>query len=90
MLPLSRPVLAVVSIFAIIGAWKDFLWPLLVLRDPEAQTISVALSRLSFTGYVTQNEMFAGLAIASLPMIIIFMIFQRGILNGLSAGALKG
>ncbi|MFC7643139.1 ABC transporter permease subunit [Streptosporangium lutulentum] len=42
-LPLSRPVLSVVSIFAIVGAWKDFLWPLLVLRDPEAQTISVAL-----------------------------------------------
>jgi multiple sugar transport system permease protein len=89
-LPLSRPVLAVVSIFAIIGSWKDFLWPLLVLQDPQAQTISVALSRLSFTGYVTQNEMFAGLAIASIPMVIIFMVFQRSILNGLSAGALKG
>lgn len=89
-LPLSRPVLAVVSIFAIVGAWKDFLWPLLVLRDPEAQTISVALSRMAFTGFVPQNEMFAGLAIASIPMIIIFMIFQRGILSGLSAGALKG
>jgi multiple sugar transport system permease protein len=89
-LPLSRPVLSVVSIFAIVGAWKDFLWPMLVLRDPEAQTISVALSRLAFTGHVPQNEMFAGLAIASIPMIITFMIFQRGILNGLSAGALKG
>lgn len=89
-LPLSRPVLAVVSIFAIIGSWKDFLWPLLVLQDPQAQTISVALSRLSSTGYVTQNEMFAGLAIASIPMVIIFMIFQRSILDGLSAGALKG
>lgn len=89
-LPLSRPVLAVVSIFAIIGSWKDFLWPLLVLQDPDAQTISVALSRLAFTGYVTQDELFAGLAIASLPMIVIFMIFQRSILSGLSAGALKG
>jgi multiple sugar transport system permease protein len=89
-LPLSRPVLSVVSIFAIIGAWKDFLWPLLVLRDPQAQSLSVALSRMAFTGYVPQNEMFAALAIAGLPMIVIFMIFQRGILNGLSAGALKG
>lgn len=89
-LPLSRPVLSVVSIFAIVGAWKDFLWPLLVLPDPGAQTISVALSRLAFTGYVTQNEMFAALSIASIPMIILFMIFQRGILSGLSAGALKG
>jgi multiple sugar transport system permease protein len=89
-LPLSRPVLAVVSIFALIGAWKDYLWPLLVLQDPDSQTISVALSRLSFTGYVTQNEMFAGLAIASIPMVIVFAVFQRSILSGLSAGALKG
>lgn len=89
-LPLSRPVLAVVSIFAIVGSWKDFLWPLLVLQDPQSQTVSVALSRLSFTGHVTQNEMFAGLAIASIPMVIFFMIFQRSILSGLSAGALKG
>jgi multiple sugar transport system permease protein len=89
-LPLSRPVLAVVSIFAIIGAWKDFLWPLLVLQDPEHQTISVALSRLAFNGYVTPNEMFAGLAIASIPMVVVFAVFQRSILSGLSAGALKG
>lgn len=89
-LPLSRPVLAVVSIFAIIGSWKDFLWPLLVLQDPEGQTISVALSRLAETGRVTNNEMFAALAIASIPMVVLFMIFQRSILNGLSAGALKG
>jgi multiple sugar transport system permease protein len=89
-LPLSRPVLAVVSIFAIIGAWKDFLWPLLVLPDPDAQTISVALSRLAFNGYVTPNEMFAGLAIASIPMVVVFAVFQRSILSGLSAGALKG
>ncbi|WP_155373392.1 carbohydrate ABC transporter permease [Catellatospora vulcania] len=89
-LPLSRPVLAVVSIFAIIGSWKDFLWPLLVLQEAEGQTISVALSRLASTGRVTNNEMFAGLAIASIPMVVIFMVFQRSILNGLSAGALKG
>jgi multiple sugar transport system permease protein len=88
-LPLSRPVLAVVSIFAVVGAWKDFLWPLLVLPDPDGQTVSVALSRLSFTGYVTQNEMFAGLAMASVPMVIVFAVFQRHILSGLSAGALK-
>lgn len=90
MLPLSRPVLAVVSIFAIIGSWKDFLWPLLVLQEAEGQTISVALSRLASTGRVTNNEMFAGLAIASIPMVVIFMVFQRSILNGLSAGAIKG
>ncbi|HEV2781047.1 MAG TPA: carbohydrate ABC transporter permease [Actinophytocola sp.] len=89
-LPLSRPVLAVVSIFAIIAIWKDFLWPLLVLQEPEAQTLSVALSRLSLTSQVALNELMAGLVIASLPMVVVFLIFQRSILSGLSVGALKG
>ena len=89
-LPLSRPVLAVVSIFAVIGIWKDFLWPLLVLQDPDSQTLSVALSRLSASGHVPLNEMMAGLVIASIPMVVVFLIFQRSIVNGLSAGGIKG
>lgn len=89
-LPLSRPVLGVVSIFAIIGIWKDFLWPLLVLQDTSVQTLSVALSRLSMTSQVPLNLMMAGLVIASIPMIVVFLIFQRSIIGGLSAGATKG
>jgi multiple sugar transport system permease protein len=89
-LPLSRPVLAVISIFAIIAMWKDFLWPLLVLQDPESQSISVALSRLAGTTFVTPTELMAGLAIASVPMIAVFLVFQRQILAGLSAGSIKG
>ncbi|MEU8233605.1 carbohydrate ABC transporter permease [Actinoplanes sp. NPDC048967] len=90
MLPLSRPVLGVVSIFIIIALWKDFLWPLLVLPDPEAQTLSVALSRLANTSQVPPTEFMAGLAIASVPMIVVFLIFQRSIIGGLSAGSMKG
>jgi multiple sugar transport system permease protein len=89
-LPLSRPVLGVVSIFAIIGMWKDFLWPLLVLQDPDKQTLSVALSRLANTSQIPQTEMMAGLVIASIPMIVVFLIFQRGIIGGLGAGSTKG
>lgn len=89
-LPISRPVLAVVSIFAVIASWKDFLWPTLVLQDPETQTLSVALSRLSITSQVALNEMMAGLVITSLPMVVVFLVFQRHILKGLSAGAIKG
>jgi multiple sugar transport system permease protein len=89
-LPLSRPVLAVISIFSIIGLWKDFLWPMLVMQDPQKQTLSVALQRLSASSQVPPTEMIAGLTIAALPMIIIFVIFQRHILGGLSAGAVKG
>ena len=89
-LPLSRPVLGVVSIFAIIAIWKDFLWPMLVLQDPEKQTLSVALARLANTSQVPQTEFLAGLVIASVPMIVIFLIFQRSIIGGLSAGSMKG
>jgi len=89
-LPLSRPVLAVISIFAVIAMWKDFLWPLLVLQDPGSQTLSVALSRLASTTFVSPTELMAGLAIASVPMIVVFLVFQRQILAGLSAGGLKG
>ncbi|HEY6593117.1 MAG TPA: carbohydrate ABC transporter permease [Asanoa sp.] len=89
-LPLSRPVLGVVSIFAIIGIWKDFLWPLLVLPDPERQTLSVALSRLANTSQVPPTEFMAGLVIASIPMLVVFLIFQRSIIGGLSAGSMKG
>ena len=89
-MPLSRPVLAVISIFSVIAMWKDFLWPMLVLQDPEAQTLSVALQRLSATNQVPPTEMIAGLAIASVPMVVVFLVFQRHILAGLSAGAVKG
>ncbi|WP_020521785.1 carbohydrate ABC transporter permease [Catelliglobosispora koreensis] len=90
-LPLSRPVLAVVSILAIIGAWKDFLWPLLVLQEEGTRNISVALHYMAGTSGVTPfNQMLAGLVIASVPMIVVFVLFQRHILSGLSAGGMKG
>lgn len=87
-LPLSRPILAVVSIFSIVAAWKDFIWPLLVLQDPEVQTLSVALQR--FEPDTPINLILAGLVIASVPMVVAFLIFQRQILAGLTAGSLKG
>lgn len=87
-LPLSRPILAVVSIFAIVAAWKDFIWPLLVLQDPNVQTLSVALQR--FERDTPINLMLAGLVLASIPMVVAFLVFQRQILAGLTAGSLKG
>ncbi|SDM84768.1 carbohydrate ABC transporter permease [Allokutzneria albata] len=87
-LPISRPVLAVVSIFAIVGAWKDFIWPLLVFPDPGAQTLSVALQRMEPD--MPLNLVLAGLVLAGLPMVGIFLVFQRQILAGLTAGSVKG
>lgn len=86
-LPLSRPVLGVVSILSVVAAWKDFIWPLLVFSDPARQTLSVALQR--FAPDTPINLLLAGLVLASLPTIAVFLVFQRNILAGLTAGAVK-
>ena len=87
-LPMSRPILAVVSLLAIMTAWKDFLWPLIVLSDPTTQPLAVALPRLA------QNTdpayLIAGLLIASIPPIVIFLVFQRYIVKGIGFTGLKG
>lgn len=81
-LPLSMPVIGVVSIFTFITSWKDFFWPLLVLTGrPDLQPIMLALYRQS---NAQLNELIAGLVIASLPTVIVFLIFQRQILKGFS------
>jgi multiple sugar transport system permease protein len=87
-LPMSRPILGVVSIFAVVNVWKDFLWPLLVLTDTSAQTINIGLFQLSVG--VAENVLIAALAIASVPTILFFLLFQRNIMSGLTAGSLKG
>ncbi|MGW7290269.1 carbohydrate ABC transporter permease [Streptomyces sp. NPDC054847] len=87
-LPISRPILGVVSIFAVVGVWKDFLWPMLTLPDPTKQTLNVGIYSLS-TG-VPENILIAALTIASIPTLLIFLLFQRNIMSGLTAGGLKG
>ncbi|MEU4145884.1 carbohydrate ABC transporter permease [Streptomyces parvulus] len=87
-LPISRPILGVMSIFAIVGVWKDFLWPMLTLPDPARQTLNVGIYSLS--NGVPVNVLIAALTMASLPTLVIFLIFQRNIMSGLTAGGLKG
>ncbi|PWI13085.1 ABC transporter permease [Streptomyces sp. Act143] len=87
-LPISRPILGVVSIFAVVGVWKDFLWPMLTLPDPARQTLNVGIYSLS--NGVPVNVLIAALTIASIPTLLIFLVFQRNIMSGLTAGGLKG
>jgi multiple sugar transport system permease protein len=88
-LPLSRPILGVVSVFAVIATWKDYLWPLLVIRNPNLQPLSVRLPTLQPT---TDLGIFiAALTISSLIPIALFLLFQRLFLRGPGlSGALKG
>jgi multiple sugar transport system permease protein len=87
-LPMSRPILGVVSIFAVVNVWKDFLWPLLVLTNTSDQTINIGLFQLSVG--LPENILIAALAIASIPTIVFFLIFQRNIMAGLTAGGIRG
>ena len=90
-LPLSRPVLAVVTIFTVIASWKDFLWPLLVLADSNLQPVTVALYHLSgVNSNLPFNYLVAGLALASIPPILVFLILQRHIIRGVNLTGLKG
>ncbi|GAB2890937.1 carbohydrate ABC transporter permease [Streptomyces mayteni] len=87
-LPLSRPIIAVVSILSVTALWRDFLWPLVVLPDPARQPITVYLQRISDS--TSLNLLIAGLVLASIPLIVLFLVFQRHIVAGLTAGGLKG
>ncbi|GIM91818.1 carbohydrate ABC transporter permease [Paractinoplanes toevensis] len=87
-LPMSRPILGVVSIFAVTYVWKDFLWPKLVMPSPETRTLSVGI--YAFSGGTPMNVVVAASVIAAIPTVIIFLIFQRNIMAGLTTGSLKG
>ncbi|MFI6334072.1 carbohydrate ABC transporter permease [Streptomyces sp. NPDC050535] len=87
-LPMSRPVLGVVSIFALVAVWQDFLWPLMVFSDTDKQPISVALVQLSQN--IPLTVLLASMVIASIPMVAMFLVFQRHIIAGISAGSTKG
>ena len=88
-LPLSRPIVGVVSVFAVIATWKDYLWPLLVLRRPEIQPLSVRLPAIA--GTTDLGVLMAALAIATLIPVALFLVFQNLFLNGAGlGGAVKG
>jgi multiple sugar transport system permease protein len=87
-LPMSRPILGVVSIFAVTAVWKDFLWPKLVMPSPETRTVSVGI--YAFAGGTPMNVVIAASVIAAIPTVVIFLIFQRNIMSGLTTGSLKG
>jgi multiple sugar transport system permease protein len=87
-LPMSRPILGVVSIFAVTAVWKDFLWPKLVMPSPETRTVSVGI--YAFSGGTPMNVVIAASVIAAIPTVVVFLIFQRNIMSGLTTGSLKG
>jgi multiple sugar transport system permease protein len=89
-LPISRPILGVVSIFGLVAVWKDFLWPLLVEYGytPTRETLNVGIWQASVG--TPENLIIAASAMAAIPTIVFFLIFQRNIMAGLTAGGIRG
>ena len=89
-LPLSRPILAAVSIFVFIGAWNNFLWPFLVINNTELMTLPVGLQTVKSAFGVIYAQTMAASILAALPLIIVFLFFQRQIIKGISTTGLGG
>jgi len=87
-LPLLRPILAVLALLTFMERWNDFLWPFLVL-DLEHPTVQVALSRLAGGYYTDQALVMAGTLLGVLPLLIVFILFGRQIVGGIMEGGLK-
>jgi multiple sugar transport system permease protein len=87
-LPISRPIIGVVSIFSLTAVWKDFLWPLLVENGPTKKTINVGI--YAFSNGLSQNVVIAAAVVAAIPTIVFFLFFQKNIMSGLTTGSIKG
>jgi sn-glycerol 3-phosphate transport system permease protein len=90
LLPLSKSQLGALGIYAYLGAWNQYLWPLLVTNKNNMRTVQIGISMLKNSEALEINLVMAGVTIILLPSIVIFFVGQKQILSGRFAGALKG
>ena len=93
-LPVIQPAVTVLALLTFVGSWNDFLWPLLMLDQPLAATVPVALGSLQATSAsmdpIFWTSVIAGTTLGTLPLVIIFLFAQRFFISGIMSGAFKG
>ena len=89
-LPSARPALAFLGIFTFVGSWNDYMWPLIVLTNPDHVTLQVALSTLNRSHGVDYSMVMTGALLAMIPLVIVFAIFARQFIKGATEGAVRG
>ncbi len=89
-MPLAKPAIAALAIFTFVAHWNNFFWPLIVLTQASKYTLPVGVASLQGEFSTDYGIIFAGAALAALPMIVFFLLFQRYFLEGVRMGALKG
>ncbi|MFJ6152051.1 carbohydrate ABC transporter permease [Micromonospora profundi] len=87
--PALRPAAAVLGLLTFMTTWNDFLWPYAVLNDPANPTVQLSLRALSDGYYQDMSQVFTGTAIATLPLLLVFVLFGRQIIGGIMEGAVK-
>jgi sn-glycerol 3-phosphate transport system permease protein len=87
--PLARPAVASLALFSFFAAWNQYLWPLVAAGD-DHKTIQIGLASLKNTALDQVNATFAGAILAALPLFVLLLIFQKQLVRGLTAGAVKG
>jgi multiple sugar transport system permease protein len=89
-MPLSRPAVSAVAIFAFVWSWNNLLWPLLVLTNPNLMTIQVGLATVQGSYGIRYADIMASSLLGGLPLILLFLFFQRQIVEGIAGTGLKG
>jgi multiple sugar transport system permease protein len=89
-MPLAAPAVGALAIFIFVRNWNDFFWPLIVLQKSPNYTLPVGVASLQGEFSTDYGIIFAGAALAALPTIVFFLLFQRYFLEGVRLGALKG
>lgn len=89
-LPLTKPALATLGIFTFQAGWNSFLWPMIILNDPDKATIQMGLQAFSFNHQTDYGPMMAGALIATLPILILFLLLQKYFVKGIAFSGIKG
>jgi multiple sugar transport system permease protein len=89
-LPLSKPALATLGLLSFLTNWNDFLWPLYVLFSPENRTLQAGLATLQSANSVRYDLLMAGAMVASVPVLLLFVVAQRYVIEGVSRSGVKG
>ncbi|MGY3062742.1 lactose/L-arabinose transport system permease protein [Streptomyces sp. TE3672] len=89
-LPCVRPQLGALVIFTFMAQWNSFIWPLLMLNSEDKPTVPVALNTLTGLSHIDYSGLMLGSLLATLPLMLLFLLFQRQFVAGLLSGAVKG
>ena len=90
LMPISKPVMASLGIYAFINAWNQYMWPLLTINNPNKRTVQIGISMLQFSEGNNYGIILAGALMIIIPSICIFMIGQKRLVDGMISGAIKG